>query len=481
MTTLFAAVRPKRSETPGVTPLSAALRVGEIATNLADGRIYSKRSDGTIISVGGGQFTAGTGNPLVQGFQAGKGDGEVFLRYAAAGPGTDLARLYVWDQTGQAWAQAFAAHRINQADDLASVAPSEGQLLTWDAVTSKWTPTPGQQVALRRSATAVTGTITMDGGRAYQLLAWSGVNPKASFGAGVEGVQVQLLNRSTNPLELLAGAGGSFATGSGFGFVRPGGGAVAFYTGGSWSVSGDLYDPGVLTAFDLEDAQDYAQAGSKANGDLLAWDAVAGKFTTRPLDYAAIETQIEAGLLLGQLANVTITSQTDQQYLRYNATAGQWEGQPLPLDQIAEDVQLRTNLGELANVVITGPSGQDLLAYNASTGAWVNIPGGDVTAKADKLAEFRQVPADTTLAATDSTRVIEVVNAAVVTLPSNVSVGFQVVIVRAGTGEVEIVATTVNSADGNRFLRSQYSTATCLHKGAGVWYVFGDLKAETGP
>lgn len=478
MATLFAAVRPKRSETPGATPTSAALKVGEIATNLADGRIYSKRSDGTIISVGGGQFKAGTDNPLAVGFPAGKGDGEVFLRYAAAGPGSDLARLYVWNQAGASWAQAFAAHKINQADDLASVTLAEGQVLAWDAVASKWTPTPGQQVALRRSVSAVTGTVTVDGARAYQLLSWSGVSPKASFGAGVEGVQVQLLNRSTNPLELLAGPGGSIATGSGFGFVRPGGGAVALYTGGSWSISGDLYDPGVLQAFDLEDAQDYTPAASKANGDLLTWDATAGKFTTRPLDYLAIEAQIEAGLQLGQLANVNITSQTDQQYLRYNATAGQWEGQPLPLDQIAEDIQLRTNLGELANVQITSPSGQDLLAYNASTGAWVNIPGGDVTAKADKLAEFRQVPADTTVVAADSTRIIEVLNAAVVTLPANVAVGFQVVVIRAGTGEVEIAATTVNSADGNRFLRSQFSTATCLHKGAGVWYVFGDLKAE---
>lgn len=480
MTTLFAAVRPKRSETPGAAPAPAALRVGEIATNLADGRIYSKRSDGTIISVGGGQFQASADDPLAPGFPDGKGDGEVFLRYEAAGPGSDLARFYVWSDAGQAWGQVFGAHRINQADDLASVAPTEGQLLTWDTVASKWTPTPSQQVALRRNLTSVTGTITIDSARAYQALVWSGVNPKASFGAGVEGVQVQLLNRSTNSLELLAGPGGAFASGSGFSFIRPGGGAVALYTGGSWSVSGDLYDPGVLTAFDLEDAQDYAPAAGKADGDLLTWDATAQAFTTRPLDYALVESQIEAGLQLGQLANVSLGAPVDQQFLYYNATAGEWQAQLLPLDQIAEDVALRTNLGELANVVVTSPQGQDLLAYDAGSGAWVNIPGGDVTAKADKLAEFRQVPANTTLIAADSTRIIEVINAAVVTLPSAVDVGFQVVIIRAGTGEVEIAATTINSAGGNRFLREQFSTATCLHKGAGVWYVFGDLKAAAG-
>lgn len=43
----------KRSETAGSVPTVSDIAVGELAVNLADGALYSKRTDGSIIEVGG--------------------------------------------------------------------------------------------------------------------------------------------------------------------------------------------------------------------------------------------------------------------------------------------------------------------------------------------------------------------------------------------------------------------------------------------
>jgi hypothetical protein len=45
-------VQLKRSETSGVTPTAGQIAVGELAINLADGTLYSKRTDGAIIEIG---------------------------------------------------------------------------------------------------------------------------------------------------------------------------------------------------------------------------------------------------------------------------------------------------------------------------------------------------------------------------------------------------------------------------------------------
>jgi hypothetical protein len=45
------AIKPKRSETASSAPASGDLEVGEIAVNSADQKIYTKKSDGTIVEV----------------------------------------------------------------------------------------------------------------------------------------------------------------------------------------------------------------------------------------------------------------------------------------------------------------------------------------------------------------------------------------------------------------------------------------------
>ena len=43
----------KRSETASAVPTAGQIAVGELAVNLADGTLYSKKTDGSIIEVGG--------------------------------------------------------------------------------------------------------------------------------------------------------------------------------------------------------------------------------------------------------------------------------------------------------------------------------------------------------------------------------------------------------------------------------------------
>ena len=50
MTTI---VQLKRTETSGAIPAANDIAVGELAVNLADGALYSKRTDGAIIEIGG--------------------------------------------------------------------------------------------------------------------------------------------------------------------------------------------------------------------------------------------------------------------------------------------------------------------------------------------------------------------------------------------------------------------------------------------
>jgi hypothetical protein len=46
-------VQLKRTETAGSIPTAADIAVGELAVNLADGTLYSKRTDGAVIEIAG--------------------------------------------------------------------------------------------------------------------------------------------------------------------------------------------------------------------------------------------------------------------------------------------------------------------------------------------------------------------------------------------------------------------------------------------
>ena len=46
-------IQLKRSETASAVPTAGQIAVGELAVNLADGTLYTKKTDGSIIEVGG--------------------------------------------------------------------------------------------------------------------------------------------------------------------------------------------------------------------------------------------------------------------------------------------------------------------------------------------------------------------------------------------------------------------------------------------
>jgi hypothetical protein len=54
-------VQVKRSETTGAEPTAGDLAVGELAVNLTDKKIFSKKTDGTVVALGGVEVDGGAG------------------------------------------------------------------------------------------------------------------------------------------------------------------------------------------------------------------------------------------------------------------------------------------------------------------------------------------------------------------------------------------------------------------------------------
>jgi hypothetical protein len=46
-------IKPKRSETLNAVPLPGQLEIGELAINITDGKLFTKKSDGSIKELGG--------------------------------------------------------------------------------------------------------------------------------------------------------------------------------------------------------------------------------------------------------------------------------------------------------------------------------------------------------------------------------------------------------------------------------------------
>jgi hypothetical protein len=59
MSTVF---QIKRNETGGAAPTGADLAIGELAVNLTDKNIFSKKTDGTVVTLGGVEVNDGGAN-----------------------------------------------------------------------------------------------------------------------------------------------------------------------------------------------------------------------------------------------------------------------------------------------------------------------------------------------------------------------------------------------------------------------------------
>jgi hypothetical protein len=54
----------KRSSTTGATPSSGSLSAGELAVNTADGKVFTKKDDGTVVEIGAGGGGGGGDSPI---------------------------------------------------------------------------------------------------------------------------------------------------------------------------------------------------------------------------------------------------------------------------------------------------------------------------------------------------------------------------------------------------------------------------------
>ena len=67
-------IKPKRTEVAAKVPTTSDIAVGEIAMNLTDGKMYSRKSDNSIVEVGGAgstnlQSVTTSGNTTTQDIQ----------------------------------------------------------------------------------------------------------------------------------------------------------------------------------------------------------------------------------------------------------------------------------------------------------------------------------------------------------------------------------------------------------------------------
>lgn len=100
---------------------------------------------------------------------------------------------------------------------------------------------------------------------------------------------------------------------------------------------------------------------------------------------------------------------------------------------------------------------------------------------ADTNVRLREVAGSTyTLQSLDHGKFVHFTAACVVTVPSTLSDGFACVLVRDGTGDVEVAAgagVTLRHPDNHTQLRLRYSSLSLWKRSAGVYYLGGDTKA----
>jgi hypothetical protein len=135
----------------------------------------------------------------------------------------------------------------------------------------------------------------------------------------------------------------------------------------------------------------------------------------------------------------------------------------------------------------------DLVGGSGTFAAWTFSVAGDRGAtgatgpSGDPTLVINQQTGNYTAALSDASKLIEILNTSLLTfsIPTDATVNFpvgtQISILQTGTGQVTIAAvtpgtTTINGTPGLK-LRSQWSAATLIKRGANLWVASGDLSA----
>ena len=162
----------------------------------------------------------------------------------------------------------------------------------------------------------------------------------------------------------------------------------------------------------------------------------------------------------------------------------------IDVDTINEEVVFITAQASDTMTIVRGRAGTSAVTHTAGASVKHVLTSYDLTNFESGLNETIPLNAQTgtsyTFVATDAGYLVTLTNAAAIalTVPLNSSVPFtigtQITITQGGVGTVTVagaVGVTINSADGDLKLRSQWSSATLIKIATNSWILIGDIKA----
>ncbi|MFZ9995636.1 MAG: hypothetical protein ACO3GU_02230 [Pelagibacteraceae bacterium] len=405
MADLSAKIVPLKTETAGLAPTDAQCDVGEIAINLTDRKIFSKRSDGTIVTLAGGskiQDSEDFGlNPIpTQGYRYGTdGPADIapgYARYATnftspkpfiiheeTSDGVNIDALLRVMVPGDPFWWSFDGGITFEQFELLSI--TEGASGRWDlrptvAPSGSWSSS--NDSAPERGFDFIL-TLAPPGGLQFLAL---------EFGDAVVWTDHESLGPAFRPR--------SFKAHQLLDIEAPASTVDGYVL--QWSEADQLYKHQAL-AFNISAAADYTGAAPNL-GEVLTWDgakwdaqALGGGLaindltdvntaTVAPLDGQALvwsqangywrPGEVASGAnALDDLTDVTITTPAAGKVIRYNGTA--WVDAVLSYQDLSNKPTLVTTLAGLTDTDLSlAPTQGQVLTWDGSAWAPADPTGG---------------------------------------------------------------------------------------------------------
>ena len=320
--------------------------------------------------------------------------------------------------------------------EVASTAPTNGQVLAWSSASSRWEPAAGGGGgATNLTYTASTRTVASDTGTDAVLTLVDGTNPG--------------LMASADKTKLDAIESGATA---------------------------DQSDAEIKTAYEnnantnaFTDAEQTKLAGVEAgakddqNASEVPITDSGAYFTSSNVEGALQELGAASGgaLAMNDLSDVDAASPADNEVIVYNTGTGNWESQ----EMVADDVDAS------GAAIGLGSADYDVQSYLDALAARQHM-------------NIRSVNANYTLASDDGWMVIEVDSASpvTITIPAETSIdypiGTHLEIFQVGTGTVTIAGqggVVIRKISDTFDLIGQYATAALRKRAADEWVLGGEL------
>lgn len=169
-------------------------------------------------------------------------------------------------------------------------------------------------------------------------------------------------------------------------------------------------------------------------------------------------------------------------------------GTAYPATSAASQADITAAVNQAVSDLIDGAPGaldtlNELAAAINDDATFVTTVNNALAAKATlgELEVIRTLTDNGTLALTDAGGIVEMnaATAKTITVPLNSSVAFPVNSIvhvsRIGAGTLQIVpagGVTINSANGNDFIATQYAGGTLYKRATDAWVLFGELSAS---